>query len=290
MKFAVLAYESSGNFGDEIQSIAAARLLPRVDLTVPRERLRSFPLDEPCLLVMNGFFPKLPGEFPPSERIVPLYISFSIAEGADAFYTSPECVAHFNKHAPIGCRDKKTMGVLRGVGVDAYYSKCLTLAFPKRKEAKADNLIAVDLAHSGGIGTRRRRRIFGDIESVVILSHAHGADKLGDFKTAMAERLLHIYETRARLVATSRLHCALPCIAMGIPVLFFDVFDRRTDILEDIGVKTYGRLVDRPRWIAKKMEARRFHGFTWKAPSIDVDEEKEKLISLFRNKFSEITA
>ena len=38
---------------------------------------------------------------------------------------------------------------------------------------------------------------------------------------ARAEELLEIYRSRARLMITTLLHCALPAVAMGIPVVVF---------------------------------------------------------------------
>jgi hypothetical protein len=47
-------------------------------------------------------------------------------------------------------------------------------------------------------------------------------------KFAMAEDLLHKY-AKAKLVITSRIHCALPCLAMGTPVIFINGFDSFVD-------------------------------------------------------------
>jgi hypothetical protein len=44
----------------------------------------------------------------------------------------------------------------------------------------------------------------------------------------MAEELLHKY-AKAKLVITSRIHCALPCLAMGTPVIFVNGFDSFVD-------------------------------------------------------------
>jgi len=38
---------------------------------------------------------------------------------------------------------------------------------------------------------------------------------------AAARDLLALYRTQARVVITTFLHCALPCLAMGIPVVVF---------------------------------------------------------------------
>ena len=41
-------------------------------------------------------------------------------------------------------------------------------------------------------------------------------------------------------MVTSRLHCALPCIAMGIPVIFFgNPLDYRVSIIGELGIKIY---------------------------------------------------
>ncbi|MGV0033849.1 MAG: polysaccharide pyruvyl transferase family protein [Candidatus Azotimanducaceae bacterium WSBS_2022_MAG_OTU7] len=51
---------------------------------------------------------------------------------------------------------------------------------------------------------------------------------------AMAGELLERYRTQAKLVITSKLHCALPCIAMGIPVIFFaDKRDERLHLVRE---------------------------------------------------------
>ena len=44
----------------------------------------------------------------------------------------------------------------------------------------------------------------------------------------MAEDLLNKY-ARAKMVITSRIHCALPCLALGTPVIFVNGFDSFVD-------------------------------------------------------------
>ncbi len=283
VKFAVLGYESSQNFGDEIQSIAAARLLPRVDYRIPRERLRDFRCDEKCLLLMNGWFGN-GAQFPPAECIVPLYVSFHVARGAERLYTSPEAVAHFKKHSPVGCRDRGTMEILRSAGIDAYYSKCLSLIFPTRGAAAADSIVVVDVA--GGRG-RRFRRIFRSADKPVLpFSHAHMMDTLGDeFKSQIAGRLLDAYRERAALVVTSRLHCALPCLAMGIPVIYCGPHEYRTAVLSDLGVNMNLRIPEKRGGVFRKFsEKLRFRNFLWRVDAVDVEPEKERLIALVKEK------
>jgi hypothetical protein len=61
-------------------------------------------------------------------------------------------------------------------------------------------------------------------------------------KLKYAQDLIEFYRDNARLIITTRLHCALPCIAMGIPVVFFgDPTDFRTRIVKDIGGMIYNK-------------------------------------------------
>ncbi len=210
MKFAVLSYLRATNLGDEIQSIAARGLMPRVDVEIARENLKEFRSTEKHVLLMNGWFTHdPPNEFPPADDIIPIYYGFHITPNAGEFFTSAECVAHFKKWQPIGCRDRGTMELLRNAGIDAFYSKCLTLTFPKRSvEPVNGKTFLVDVPGS--------YKKFGD---VVRITHEHKLDGT-ERKSVRAQELLDRYRDEAKLVVTSRLHCALPCQAMGIPVIF----------------------------------------------------------------------
>lgn len=230
MKFAVLSYNVSRNFGDEIQSIAARRLLPQVDMTVSINGLTDFSHTEPVLLVMNGYFGNT-AQFPPATCITPFYISFHISENAQQkFAPPPECISHFKQHQPIGCRDKGTMAFLQNLGIDAYYSGCLSLTFPLREKPGSCNLLVDVKTH------RFQRKSYPYLkDSYIGVSHAHGIDILGDSsKCHIANQLLSQYQN-AKQVVTSRLHCALPCAAMGVPVTYIGQLDRRTECLFELG-------------------------------------------------------
>lgn len=237
-KYAILSYLRSQNFGDEIQSIAARNCVPRVDTEVPREKLKTFSSPTKHVVLMNGWFGRDPeNTFPPSPDIIPVYYSFHINSNAHDFFTSPECIAHFKKWQPIGCRDRGTMELLRSKGVDAFYSKCLTLTFPRRQNAPKDGKIfIVDVLAV---------RLAANIKSnAVIVTHSHEQDhRSSAWKTQQAQDLLNQYREEAKLVITGRLHCALPCQAMGIPVIYlakcYHKPEYRTSIYADIGGVIY---------------------------------------------------
>ena len=63
------------------------------------------------------------------------------------------------------------------------------------------------------------KRFHGQIE---MISHVRDEQKMSiENKLKEAERLLKKY-AQAKLVITSRIHCALPCLALGTSVIFFD--------------------------------------------------------------------
>ena len=57
MKYGVIVYEETNNIGDDIQSYAAAQLLPHIDYYIEREHLDVFrpKEDEPVNAIINGW-------------------------------------------------------------------------------------------------------------------------------------------------------------------------------------------------------------------------------------------
>ena len=79
MKLGVVAYPGSINIGDEVQSVAAERLLPKVDYYIDREGMKNFQSEERVKLICNGWFMEEPDNWPPSPSIDPLFISFHVS-------------------------------------------------------------------------------------------------------------------------------------------------------------------------------------------------------------------
>jgi hypothetical protein len=162
-------------------------------------------------------------------------------------------VDYFKRHEPIGCRSLATVDAFRKVGVDAYFSGCLTLTIERERVARTNQIYAVDVDPS----------LYANLvpdhikESVVHLSHERlppdfslltkakwtaaylglrgiykwdsdgsvlrgAGERLNRLRhssrVSRARQLLKLYSS-AKLVITSRLHCALPCLALGTPVI-----------------------------------------------------------------------
>ena len=225
LRFGLLTYQTR-NLGDDIQSLAARRLLPQVDFHVDREALDTFEgtADDEHRILLNGWFMQRPDRWPPSDRLTPLVISFHLAETAtlgDGASLPPaetllrgENLAYLRRVAPIGARDLSTLRRLQEHGVEAYFSGCLTLTLPERDPAKAEDYVAVvDLPRQLVKACRRRTS-----SPLRLLTHDEPGVLTTRERSARAEELLASYR-RARCVVTTRLHVALPCLAMGVPVL-----------------------------------------------------------------------
>lgn len=233
------------NAGDYIQSLAAAQFLPRVDKYMNREKLNEY-RGNTLKLIMNGWFMHRPANWPPSPDIDPLMISFHLNSQARDQMLNAKGLEWFKQHAPVGCRDPYTLDMLTSAGVECYHSGCLTTAFQNRYGGRTGDIYFVDVLFrapgwSTSIRTSRellkailsgdvikmntRSRLLSELFSEDLLkkaktiSHYHPARHSEKERFAVAENFLEKYAT-AKLVVTSRLHCALPCLAFGTPVIF----------------------------------------------------------------------
>lgn len=243
VSFAGLSY-STANLGDEIQTIAADRFVGQIEARFDRDHLKTVRSDRKYVLILNGWYSEnVKTCFPPAECFIPVIIGFHISEESKDYLLSSSCLQYFKQHEPIGCRDSQTMKWLKEAGVDAYLSKCLTLTLPKRPaEPKNPKVIIVDLpAHIEQLIPPGQRK------DAVHLTHELRASP--EEKLKKARWLLEYYRDNAGLVITSKLHCALPCLAVGIPVVFFgDPGDYRLSVASSCGLRIHRTtLLARPK-------------------------------------------
>jgi hypothetical protein len=241
-KYAALTYDGTNNLGDEIQTLAAMQFLPQVDAWVHRERLDEFVADSAHKIILNGWFLHRPEHWPPSKSLRPLIISFHLTRDAYPVYNermivpsstvlSPDGLEYLKGYEPIGARDLDTLCQLREAGVRAYFSGCLTLTLRRPPvESEPDKVYAVSVSDE----------VFDHFSKhcdvpIIRMTHYDG-ESVGNERFDRASALLRKYAA-ARAVITGRLHCALPCLAMGTPVLFVETakdsyrFDGLRDLL-----------------------------------------------------------
>ncbi len=261
MKYGLLTYDENKRFfnvGDNIQSLAAKQFLPNVDVFLNRERLADYKGD-PVKLIMNGWFTHNIHNWVPSEQIDPVFVSFHMNNTAAPFMLSEKGITYLKKHEPIGCRDQFTADTLKAKGIDAHFTGCLTLTLDSYKvddSKREDKIYIVDPLYS----YPRAEKVFyntkitiknilnGTVfklnkknkhlknfiskelwDSAEFINQEPPSNQYSDDeKFEMAENLLHKY-AKAKLVITSRIHCALPCLALGTPVIFVNGFDSFVD-------------------------------------------------------------
>ena len=226
MKYGVVCTCATSNIGDDIQSLAAIDLLRKNGISeyicVEREALKHYS-GEPIALIMNGWFLHNPNNFPPSDKIKPLFISFH-CEHEEVI---KEHRKYFQKHEPIGCRSNSTVSMCEKYGIKAYLSGCITLCFDEAPE-KEEYVCATDIRFDDLIERKNLIYLTHIKEDLITQSNQKRLQR--------AETLLDLYRG-AKLVITSRLHCILPCRAFNTNAKFvhslYDV-DPRFKGLEDI--------------------------------------------------------
>lgn len=172
--------------------------------------------------------------FPLPKNVEPIFISLHVHEPQ---ILDDAAVTTLRQNEPIGCRDWSTVYWLLNLGIDAFFSGCLTttLAVPIRGAAFGES-IYVD-AVSPELDS-------GD----AMLLHETEETRQGGF-LANVERGLGLLRRYggARSVTTSRLHCYLPCRALGTPVTFVphNMANRRLDGLAGLGTTEFEQMRDR---------------------------------------------
>jgi hypothetical protein len=128
-------------------------------------------------------------------------------------------IEYLKKWAPIGARDLWTLKALQQHGIDSYFSGCLTLTLQNEMSEKNDVIYCTDL-DKDCVDYIRSQSSTTVVEE---LKHIISREKVTDpeYRMHYANDILNKYKT-AKCVITSRLHAALPCLALGTPVLLIN--------------------------------------------------------------------
>ena len=242
MKYGCLFWRNTGNLGDDIQTYAQKRFLPQVDYLIDRETLSLFSSDkhEKVACIMNGWY--LYDEalaWPPSDDVVPFLASVHFSPKLSFFAEDAPRdgrIEYFQQYGPVGCRDQSTLALMEKKGVPAYFSGCLTLTIqPFENVAPNGEIILVDVP-------KEIEEYFSQ-KGIPVEVCTHEDQKLYeqsfDFRMQRVEQQLKRYQG-AKLVITTRLHCCMPCLALGTPVLLlYEGFE--SERYE--GLRQYARVV-----------------------------------------------
>ena len=228
MRYGLIA-TTSINIGDEIQSLATFRFLPRVDYLIHRERIDESLNDSHIALIMNHWWLWSEKHFPPAGCFDPLYISFHLQYRLrNEKFLSDAVIQHFKMHEPIGCRDTGTAEFLNAHGIQAYFSGCLTTTLLPNPLLKnkfySEYVLCVDVPKEVVEEIRSRTN-----REVLCINRHQKASFSYKERLRMAKFTLFLYHN-AYCVVTIALHAALPSTAFGTPVCVIsqDSIDAKT--------------------------------------------------------------
>lgn len=256
MKFANLALDKNKkmeNIGDWVQIFAIENLYNYMGIN--KEEIVSIKISE--LSSYDGEYVILPINYPfygyyqLSNKIIPVYLGISVMSGSVAKGL------RMRNFQPIGCRDYHTMQEIQKVGLEAYYGGCLTITFPKRKGYSADKTFIVDVSDNV------LNKIPDSVkENAEYVRHVYYNEECGGEEKA--REIYKRYEKEAKLVITSRIHCAQPCMAAGIPVIFIcEIKSFRYEVLKQFI----------PIYTLEEMEK-----INWSPRPIELEEHKKRML------------
>jgi len=145
-----------------------------------------------------------------------VFLSFHVSKELRAYLEkNPTICSQYQKFAPIACRDPGTEQFFKAHNIDAHCTFCITLsmknAYPN-ESMQRKKVLYVD--------ANCNSREF-ELHNKEFLTHANSEFYSWTCSRRLnhAQNLLDEYACAAYVV-TSRIHCALPCIAFGTPVRF----------------------------------------------------------------------
>ena len=226
MRYGVIWHPDSRNLGEDIQALAAGGLLPRIDLALDGERLdEAPPPGEDIIVLLGGHVMRRRFHWPPHPSLRPVCLGAHLSR-EDVWGTRLDNLEglgldYLRSLGPIGCRDDATAALLNGMQIDSYVSCCLTLTLTRPADVprRGRYICCVDVPERAVESLRRYEK--AEHMEIREMTHHLPPEAAGeDFATRMARarETVRTY-AGAAWVVTRRLHCALACLALEVPVL-----------------------------------------------------------------------
>lgn len=194
-----------------------------------------------------------------SEKIYPVFLALSILTDI----LSNEDVEYLKRFSPIGCRDWHTLEIMKKYKIDAYLFGCITLTLPLKWKQNKDKkeIFCIDVSEELKNWMPQEYR-----ENACFLTNAYNIEELNESPEEEERKIYNKIIKNARLVITSRMHIALPCIAAGIPVIFaVDSYSYRF-----IGIDRFIKIYSKDEYLL----------IDWNPSPITYEREKEEMIEL----------
>ena len=253
MKTGVIGCLNTNNLGDYIQTLAVIKLIGKEYKILDRESLNSYN-DEPRKVIINGWFMEKPLNFPPSSNLKPLFISFHINPSVSKDFLNPRTLGYLKDNEPIGCRDKHTQFLLDKHRVKNFMSSCVTLTLCKndfiKSSYKKNTALIIGAFDRLKPSIETEKGIYKMLVSLIKAPYKLYNYKLKkiiftkwlkkqnlklNFANQVVEKKISSHAEGIKLaeevltkianvdyVITSRIHSALPAVAMGKRVIFIN--------------------------------------------------------------------
>lgn len=265
-------YQNEGNLGDYVQFIAIDHIyelmgIPNSEIIkIEYWNLTDYDGEE-VILPINFFYfnPSSSGKpFILSPQIHPVYLGLHLPGEI-----SEKEIEYFHSNTPIGCRDEYTYRIMEKAlsessaidipheNINLYLHGCITATLPRREEKEYKEIYLIDIPKTiedkipkdiTANAIKMSHLLYNDLKKKRLLT---GSDSAQEF----VKNRLELYRDTAKLVVTSRMHCAVPCIAMGIPIVFLvPIMSSRFTWMEKlIPIYTYDE-VGSINWAPKPVE------------------------------------
>jgi len=230
MKYGIVYYKDTANLGDDILTYAGTKFLPHIDYYIDREAMDLFVPDEKeyVATIVNGFYLHYPFTFQISPYILPYFIGIHFTKDAfvynDYSYLDGYNSNYLKKYSPIGCRDYHTLQVLEEKGIPAYFSGCLTLTLTPFQDVTCNHKVILTDVSDNISNYVKNMKLGKEVQNI---THRMAPETIGQkwsVREKRVEEYLKLYQG-ADLVITSRLHCALPSVALGTPTILVGKYD-----------------------------------------------------------------
>ena len=232
METGILGFIGSKNIGDYIQTKAVIDLVGSKNIKIlDRENLDKYN-ENVIKTIINGWFMESPENWPPSEKIKPLFISFHLNPSIQVELLKDRSLKYFKRHEPIGCRDTtidrnnylKSKTQSEGIIVIGAFDRLkptldykssfkLLLSILKYPLKKIDYSLKLFQFNRHLNNQDFKIKRYNQLTKKPIKSHNEGLKLAAEMLEKIAE---------SEVMITSRIHAALPALAMGLKVIFID--------------------------------------------------------------------
>ena len=239
------------NIGDYIQSLAALQFLPYncIPFFVDRDSIEFYnETKSKIIIIMNSWNIIEKGNRKVPSNIYPIYLSYHIN---NIKYIDSITLNTLKKNEPIGCRDKFTQKYLQKKGINSYFSSCLTttldINFAVNQIERTNDIIFIDFRFGEFPEADKFIKSLKaySFSNIKYQRHMYKSQYSHLQRFKIAKQLLDKY-ARAKLVISTRIHGALPCLALKTPTIFvnkkYDIrYPGLYELLNTVGINSKGK-------------------------------------------------